>query len=85
MLMPSVLWGGAVRKGVSARGLTLVYLQASRQLLEARLTSRAGHFAGIKLIDSQLALLKEPADALMLDASQPPDELVRTIRLTFDV
>ena len=65
--------------------IKLVYLQASRQLLEARLTSRAGHFAGIKLIDSQLALLTEPADALMLDASQPPDELVRTIRLTFSV
>ena len=63
----------------------LVYLKASRQLLEARLTSRTGHFAGVALLDSQLALLEEPSDGLSVDASQPPEELVRTIRLTFNV
>ena len=63
----------------------LVYLKASRQLLAARLTSRTGHFAGVALLDSQLALLEEPSDALSVDASQPPEELVRTIRLTFNV
>jgi gluconokinase len=67
------------------RHVKLVYLKASRQLLEARLTSRTGHFAGVVLLDSQLALLKEPGDALILDASDPPDELVRRIRLAYDV
>ena len=63
----------------------LVYLKASRQLLEARLILRTGHFAGVALLDSQLALLEEPAEALSVDASQPPEQLVRTIRLTFNV
>lgn len=61
----------------------LVYLKASRRLLEARLSLRTDHFAGVALLDSQLALLKEPSDALTVDASRPPDELVRTIRLTY--
>ena len=61
----------------------LVYLQASRALLQTRLTTRTGHFAGIALLDSQLALLDEPADALVADASQSPDQLVQTIRSTW--
>lgn len=74
----------AVLAGYEAH-VKLVYLKASRQLLQTRLTSRTGHFAGVALLDSQLALLKEPADALTIDASQPPEELVRTMRLTFNV
>ena len=58
----------------------LVYLRASHNLLQARLTARTGHFAGVALLDSQLALLEEPADALVLDASHPPDQLIQTIR-----
>jgi carbohydrate kinase (thermoresistant glucokinase family) len=61
----------------------LVYLQASRALLQVRLTTRTGHFAGVALLDSQLALLEEPADALVADASQSPDHLVQTIRNTW--
>ena len=63
----------------------LVYLQASRELLKTRLSSRTGHFAGVALLDSQLALLKEPADALTVDASQPAAELVQTIRRTYNL
>jgi gluconokinase len=65
--------------------IKLVYLKASRQLLHTRLTSRTGHFAGVALLDSQLTLLEEPPDALAVDASQSPDELVRTMRLAFNV
>lgn len=61
----------------------LVFLQASRALLEARLTVRTGHFAGVALLDNQLALLDETAQALRLDASQTPEQLVRAIRKTF--
>ncbi|HKT34844.1 MAG TPA: gluconokinase [Nitrospira sp.] len=60
----------------------LVYLQASRTLLNERLTARAGHFAGVSLLDSQLAVLEEPQEALVLDASKTPDQLVQTIRST---
>lgn len=60
----------------------LVYLQASRTLLNERLSARTGHFAGVSLLDSQLAALEEPEDALVLDASKTPDQLVQTIRST---
>ena len=61
----------------------LAYLQASRALLRERLTARTGHFAGVALLESQLALLEEPSDALVLDASRPPEQLVQTIRAVF--
>jgi gluconokinase len=61
----------------------LAYLQASRALLRERLTARTGHFAGVALLESQLALLEEPSDALVLDASRPPEQLVQTIRAAF--
>lgn len=61
----------------------LVYLEAARPLLWERLSARTGHFAGVALLDSQLALLEKPAAALVLDASRTPEELVQTIRSTW--
>jgi gluconokinase len=63
----------------------LVYLQAGRSLLEQRLTSRSGHFAGISLLDSQLEVLEEPTDVLVLDASDSPEQLVQHIRLALNL
>jgi gluconokinase len=58
----------------------LVYLWVRRSLLRDRLAARTGHFAGVSLLESQLALLEEPNNALMLDGAQPVEDLVRTIR-----
>jgi carbohydrate kinase (thermoresistant glucokinase family) len=63
----------------------LVYLQASHALLHKRLTARTGHFAGVALLESQMALLEEPTHALTLDASQTPERLVQTIRNTWNL
>ena len=63
--------------------IKLVHLRASRELLGERLARRTGHFAGIALLDSQLLLLDPPSDALILDASETPDQLVHTIRRTW--
>jgi gluconokinase len=63
----------------------LVYLRASREVLEARLTTRTGHFAGGAILNSQLSDLEEPTDALVLDASQPPDQLVYIIRRSWNL
>ena len=63
--------------------IKLAYLQAPRALLGERLAHRTGHFAGIALLDSQLVLLDPPADALILDATQTPQQLVHTIRSTW--
>lgn len=63
----------------------LVYLQASHALLHKRLTARTGHFAGVGLLESQMALLEEPTHAMTLDASQTPERLVQTIRNTWNL
>ena len=84
-VLASSLLKQAHRIAVFARNHThvrLVYLQAARSLLQKRLTMRSDHFAGVALLESQLALLEEPVDALVLDASHPPDELVHSIRST---
>lgn len=57
-----------------------VYLRALPALLRDRLARRVGHFAGPELVDSQLKTLEEPTDALWVDASLPPDEIVACIR-----
>lgn len=60
-------------------GVHFVFLQADRELLRERLLSRPDHFAGTAILDRQLADLEVPEDALIVDASQPVDALVRTI------
>ncbi len=62
-----------------------VHLDASPDLLRDRVARRVDHFAPVELVASQLATLEQPDGALVLDASEPVDTLVRTIRtaLTF--
>jgi gluconokinase len=61
----------------------LVYLQGSREQLTARLAARTGHFAAPSLLDSQLATLEEPLDALTLNIAATPEVLVSDIRRQF--
>ena len=60
--------------------LRLVYLKGTVELFRARLAARKGHFMGPQLLDSQVAILEEPADALGIDAALPPGDIVRQIR-----
>ncbi|MFN8641261.1 MAG: hypothetical protein U0802_06235 [Candidatus Binatia bacterium] len=60
-------------------GVELVYLRAPREVLAARLAARAGHFFPPSLLDSQLAALEEPADALVVDATASPEAIVARI------
>jgi gluconokinase len=53
----------------------LVYLRGTRELLAQRLGARSGHFMNPGLLDSQLATLEEPRNALVLDISGSPDVL----------
>ncbi|MFP2908044.1 gluconokinase [Pyxidicoccus sp. 3LFB2] len=57
-----------------------VYLDAPREVLARRLSNRHGHFMPPSLLDSQLATLEVPADALRVDVSPPPEEVVQRIR-----
>jgi len=58
----------------------LVYLKGSYELLRQRLHSRHGHYATEQLLASQFADLEEPADAIIIDVSRPPEEIVAEIR-----
>ena len=57
----------------------LVYLDAPREVLRRRLESRRDHFMPASLLDSQLAALEPPPDALTVDATQPIDDIVETL------
>jgi gluconokinase len=57
-----------------------VYLDAPREVLARRLSQRHGHFMPPSLLDSQLATLEVPEDALRVDVSPPPEAVVRSIR-----
>ncbi|MEP7098964.1 MAG: gluconokinase [Burkholderiales bacterium] len=62
----------------AASQLAFVHIHASRELLEARLVARPGHFMPSSLLASQLQTLQPPgADerAITLDAALPPAEL----------
>jgi gluconokinase len=63
-----------------ANAVRFVYLKADYPLLRARLETRKGHFFDPSLLESQLALLEEPVNAMAIDAALPVDEIVERIR-----
>jgi len=66
----------------NTKDVKLVYLKSTPDLLWERLRSRKGHYAHEQLLASQLADLEEPSDALTIDASHSPEEIVSAIRET---
>ena len=65
-------------KGGDAR-VKFVYLTGPRAVLEERLKARRGHFMPPALLDSQLATLEPPADALTFSIEQSPEEIVTAL------
>jgi gluconokinase len=65
--------------------IKIVYLRGTYALIEERLHSRHGHFAGESLLPSQFATLEEPADAFTVDIDKTPaqivDEIIRGLNL----
>ncbi len=64
--------------GAERDGVRVVYLRGAKELIQARMRGRE-HFMPPALLDSQFALLEPPEDALELDVSQPPEELVTRV------
>ena len=60
--------------------MKIVYLKGSFQLLSARITSRENHYMKADLLLSQLNTLEEPENAIIIDASQPLELIVRQIK-----
>ncbi|NUP10138.1 MAG: AAA family ATPase [Polyangiaceae bacterium] len=61
--------------------VVFVYLRAARATLDGRLRGRRGHFMSASLLDSQLAALEEPDDAIVVDAEPPVDDVVHAVEL----
>lgn len=62
-----------------------VYLDVPRAVLEERLRTRHGHFAPPALLDSQLATLEKPHEALWVDGTCTPAEIVAVVRARLGV
>ena len=58
----------------------LVFLRGSREVLEQRIDSRKGHFFDPSLLDSQLATLEEPEDALVIDIATDLEAVIHTVQ-----
>ncbi|AKI99947.1 gluconokinase [Archangium gephyra] len=67
------------RLTVDAARQRWVYLRVPRALLAERLKARTGHYMPAALLDSQLAALEIPEDALVVEATADPDTLVATV------
>ena len=63
--------------------VVFVHLRGSREQLLERISAREGHFFPAALLDSQLADLEVPAEALELDISAPAEDLAVQILVPF--
>lgn len=57
-----------------------VYLRIPPPVARQRLRGRKGHFMHAQMVESQFEALEEPADAIVVDATLNPDEVVTRIR-----
>ena len=58
----------------------LVYLKGTAEVLWSRISRREGHFMKPAMLASQLAAIEEPADALVIDIAQPPEQIIAVLR-----
>jgi carbohydrate kinase (thermoresistant glucokinase family) len=74
-----------VLRGDDPRGvLEFIHLKGSRELIGSRMAARKGHYMPTTLIDSQFAILEEPHDAITVDVSGTPEEVVADVLHHFE-
>ena len=64
------------------RGVALVYLEGSHDLIAQRMAARHGHFMPTALLDSQFATLEPPREdetPITVSVEGPPEQIVETI------
>jgi gluconokinase len=59
--------------------LRFIYLKGPEELIRQRLVARKDHFMPAALLDSQFAILEEPAKAITVDILRPLPDIVDTI------
>lgn len=65
--------------GLPENSYRFVLLDVPKSELQRRLDHRAGHFMNPALLDSQLATLEEPRDALRIEAEGTPEAIAGRI------
>ncbi|WP_366517253.1 gluconokinase [Microcoleus sp. PH2017_18_LLB_O_A] len=60
--------------------MKIVYLKGDFELFAARLKTRENHYMKVDLLSSQFATLEEPENAIIIDASQQLELMVRQIK-----
>jgi gluconokinase len=63
--------------------IKIVYLKGSDKIIQKRLQERQNHFMGEKLLNSQFNTIEEPNNAIYIDISQPPEEIVNFLKTIF--
>lgn len=66
-------------RSLPANAYAFVFLDGSRQLIAERLAERKNHYMNPGLLDSQLATLEPPTDALRITNDRPPQAVVDEI------
>jgi gluconokinase len=69
--------------GLPADAYRFVLMEAPKELIAERMQARAGHFMPSSLLESQLATLEPPANALHVSAQQSPETAARQVLATF--
>ena len=62
------------------RQVRLVYLKGDYSLIQDRLDERQAHYMNPSLLESQLATLEEPEQAITVDVAASPADIIRSIR-----
>jgi gluconokinase len=70
---------GTLSLGMPPGTVTFCLLELSREMLEKRLAARHHEFMNPALLDTQLATLQEPKDAIVVKNDREPDEVVDEI------
>jgi gluconokinase len=65
--------------GIPSTELRFVLLEVPKEVLEERLAERKNHYMSPALLESQIATLEMPKDAIRVAGDRPPDEVVREI------
>jgi gluconokinase len=65
--------------GIPTAELRFVLLEVPKDVLQHRLADRKNHYMSPALLDSQIATLEAPRDAIRVAGDLPPDEVVRQI------
>ncbi|WP_433965045.1 gluconokinase [Tunturiibacter gelidiferens] len=68
-----------LQAGMPKGAVSFVVLEASKEMLAARLTERKHEFMSPGLLDSQLATLEMPNDAVRIVNDRAPEEIVSQI------